>query len=323
MEDKVYIRVMYHCAVTNNLNNAVINVIEVFCSNIQKYPKNTKDNKYYLKEATSMSAPMLLLIDIGNTRIKWAAASSEYLSTDVHAMPTWLQTGSVDHEQLDKLSHQLLAFFNEQKPQSIYFSNVAGESIQHQIEFALLLIFPDVVMQQFKSSVKKAGLSNLYDDPQKLGSDRFASAIAAHTFFPNTNLIIATCGTATTVDAVNNYSEFLGGMILPGLQTMAISLAKNTAQLPHIEPDIKIQTPFATTTSQAILSGCIQAQVGAILYALRSMEAQSLEKPTLIMTGGAAPYLLANILSQTSVTCHHIENLVLAGLYVVANEHSQ
>jgi type III pantothenate kinase len=267
--------------------------------------------------------PMLLLIDIGNTRIKWAAASSSH-STD--APPIWLQTGSVDHEQLDKLSHQLLVFFSEEKPQKIIFSNVAGENLQHQIEFALLLIFPDVMMRQFISSEKNAGLMNHYDDPKKLGSDRFASAIAAHTFYPHSNLIVATCGTATTVDAVNNQSEFMGGMILPGLKTMAISLAQNTAQLPQIEADNEQQKQsqplFATNTSQAILSGCIQAQVGAILCALKHLEEQSFEQPILVITGGAAPYLLANIASQSKVTCHHIENLVLAGLYVVAKYES-
>lgn len=258
---------------------------------------------------------MLLLIDIGNTRIKWAVAQS-INATDIR--PKWLQTGSVSHEQLDKLSKQLLVVFEEEKPSQIFFSNVAGENIQHQIEFALLLIFPDVMMEQFRSAPLSAGLINLYQQPSQLGSDRFASAIAARAFYPQENLIIATCGTATTVDAVNAQGEFVGGMILPGLQTMAQSLAQNTAQLPLVELEGQYQTPFATQTISAILSGCIHAQVGAIVCALQRFHDQNIQTPKLILTGGAAPYLLPNLEIDSQFSCHHEENLVLAGLYVVS-----
>lgn len=258
---------------------------------------------------------MLLLIDIGNTRIKWAVAQSINIDD---LRPRWLQTGSVNHEQLHKLSQQLLVFFEEAKPSQILFSNVAGENIQQQIEFALLLIFPDVVMEQFKSDLMCADLKNLYQQPRQLGSDRFASAIAARAFYPQENLIVATCGTATTVDAVNVQGEFIGGMILPGLQTMAQSLAQNTAQLPLIELEGQYQTPFATQTISAILSGCIHAQVGAIMCALQKFDDQNIQTPKLILTGGAAPYLLPNLEIHSQFLYHYEDNLVLAGLYVVA-----
>jgi type III pantothenate kinase len=258
---------------------------------------------------------MQLFIDIGNTRIKWAVAKPSY---DNIARPNWLQTGSVSHEQLQKLSHQLLVFFEEEQPSKILFSNVAGESIQQQIEFSLLLIFPEVRMEQFHSISLCAGLTNLYDKVNQLGSDRFASAIAARAFYPQENLIVATCGTATTVDAVNVHGEFLGGMILPGLQTMAQSLAQKTAQLPLVELEGQYQTPFAKQTMSAILSGCIHAQTGAIMSALQSLQEQYSKTPKLILTGGAAPYLLTNLHSQSRFLCEYEENLVLAGLFVVS-----
>lgn len=258
---------------------------------------------------------MHLFIDIGNTRIKWAAAHLNEASS----LPVqWLQTNSVGHDQIHKLSSQLLVFFETEKPAKIVFSNVAGDNIAQEIEFALLLIFPELLMQQFQSQRQCANLINLYETPNKLGSDRFASAIAARAYFPQENIIVATCGTATTVDAVNAQGEFIGGMILPGLQTMAISLAKNTAQLPYIEAENTIQTAFGLNTNAAIMSGCIHAQVGAIWGALDQLAAQSMTKPILIMTGGAAPYLMENVIRKNHYACHHIENLVLAGLYVVA-----
>lgn len=258
---------------------------------------------------------MQLLIDIGNTRIKWAVSKS--ISEDKFR-PDWLQTGSVGHDQLHKFSHQLLVFFGDEKPSQILFSNVAGENIQQQIEFALLLIFPNITMKQFRSVSLCAGLKNLYLDPTKLGTDRFASAIAAHSFYPQENLIVATCGTATTIDAINVQGEFIGGMILPGLQTMSLSLSQNTAQLPLVELEDKYQTPFATQTMSAILSGCIHAQVGAILCALNNLLEQNIQTPKLIITGGAAPYLLPNLKQNSRFLYQYEENLVLAGLYVVS-----
>src|SRR5438552_2277587 len=82
-------------------------------------------------------------------------------------------------------------------------------------------------------------------NPAQLGCDRFASLIGAHALFPGQPLIVATCGTATTVDALSADGLFLGGMILPGLGLMASSLARNTAQLPLVAQDIAVAQTFA------------------------------------------------------------------------------
>jgi type III pantothenate kinase len=78
---------------------------------------------------------------------------------------------------------------------------------------------------------------------------------------------VANCGTATTIDAVTADGVFLGGMILPGLGLMASSLARNTAQLPQIAQDGKLPDGFADNTDDAILSGILAAQSGAIEHA--------------------------------------------------------
>ena len=162
---------------------------------------------------------MLLLIDAGNTRIKWAL-----LAPDA-PLGGWLASGAVTHAELDTLAAQWA-------PLSItdaLLSNVAGVAIALRLRSMLPLPVRD-----FVSLPWLAGVTNGYRNPAQLGCDRFAAAIGAHALAPGQAVIVANCGTATTIDAVTADGVFLGGMILPGLGLMASSLARNTAQLPQI-----------------------------------------------------------------------------------------
>ena len=100
-----------------------------------------------------------------------------------------------------------------------------------------------------------------------LGSDRFAAAIGARALAPGQDVVVATCGTATTVDAITLDGRFIGGMILPGLALMAGSLARNTAQLPQVTPGAAPPPLFGANTDDAIISGVPPAQAGAIARA--------------------------------------------------------
>src|SRR5476649_2638109 len=167
---------------------------------------------------------MLLLIDAGNTRIKWALVSAD------SAAGAWLASGAVEHAQLDSLQS---AWANLDISE-VLLSNVAGAAIAARLQAML-----PVAAQLFASLPQLAGVVNAYRDPSQLGCDRFAAAIAAHALAPGQAVIVANCGTATTIDAITADGVFLGGMILPGLGLMASSLARNTAQLPQIAQDGK------------------------------------------------------------------------------------
>ncbi len=250
---------------------------------------------------------MLLLIDAGNSRIKWAVPTAD---TGAALPPRWLHSGSVTHAELDRLIAQWAAL----KITRIVISNVAGEALQASLEAILLQAAPGVLVQRLSSSAHCAGLSNGYENPSQLGTDRFASAIGARALFPQRPLIVATCGTATTIDAVTAEGLFLGGMILPGLQLMAHSLARNTAQLPQVAESTSLKSMFADNTDQAIVSGCINAQVGAILRAIETLAASQQQPVTSVISGGASPYLIAHL----GQVCQHSDNLVLTGLFVAA-----
>ena len=253
----------------------------------------------------------MLFIDAGNTRLKWAVADEHAAAGD------WRASGVLSY---DELSVPPLPWRGETRA---LYSNVAGDAIDQSLQLALGAAgIADV--RRFRAQSHCAGVSNGYREPAQLGSDRFATLVAAHHRYPSQALLVVTCGTATTIDALDSSGHFIGGMILPGLLTMAKSLAVNTAQLPEVN-DVQIAHQFADNTRDAIVSGCVTAQAAAIGHALRSLQAVE-PRARCLLSGGAAAYvepwlepLLAAHLPAGS-RCERIDNLVLLGLHVAASE---
>jgi type III pantothenate kinase len=248
----------------------------------------------------------MLLIDVGNTRIKWALAPLS------EAPPgAWLDSGSAALSELSTLSER----WRKLPVSRILLSNVAGEHMQERLQTMLEIVFGVSVRPDWFASLPQlAGLRNGYRDPAQLGCDRFAAALGAQTLFPQETLLVATCGTATTIDAVSADGVFSGGMILPGLGLMATSLARSTAQLPHITDHVHIDTLFADNTDDAIISGCINAQVGAIERGFALLGQQAAAPVRCIVAGGSA----ALIAPYLSIRHETVDNLVLIGLQTAA-----
>lgn len=239
----------------------------------------------------------ILLVDAGNTRVKWALADAAAPAGE------WLAHGAVLHAGLAALADT----WRDLDAASALVSNVAGADMRARLA-AMLAPLP---VTWFASTPALSGIVNGYRNPLQLGCDRFAAAIGARALDPGQALVIATCGTATTIDAVSADGVFIGGMILPGLALMAGSLAKNTAQLPQVQPGAALPAAFADNTNDAIVSGCINAQAGAIERAVAAHGASRC-----IVSGGAAGYI------APALTIDYIvrENLVLAGLHAAAGE---
>jgi type III pantothenate kinase len=111
------------------------------------------------------------------------------------------------------------------------------------------------------------------------------------------------------VDGVSASGEFVGGMILPGLGLMLASLARGTAQLPEASADAPLPPSFADNTLDAIRSGCVSAQAGAIERACAALPAE-----LCIVSGGAAPHVAPAL----SVPHRMLHNIVLVGLHAAA-----
>jgi type III pantothenate kinase len=238
---------------------------------------------------------MMLLVDAGNTRVKWALADAG------SALGAWRFDGAVLHAQLDDAA----ARWSGAGVTRALVSNVAGPQLAARIA---ALLPAGIAVEWFASTALRAGLRNGYREPHRLGCDRFAAAIGARALAPGQDLVIATCGTATTVDAITADGRFVGGMILPGLALMASSLASNTAQLPQVAPGAQ-PALFGDNTNDAILSGVLSAQAGAIERAVAGHGASAC-----IVSGGAAPYIAPAL----KVTHRVVDNIVLVGLQAAA-----
>ena len=238
---------------------------------------------------------MLLLVDAGNTRIKWAVAAIDAAPGD------WIASGAVLHAELNHLPASWQAFAITRA----IVANVAGAKLRDQLQ----LMIPTGAVSWFASVPALCGLHNGYRNPSQLGADRFAAALGARSLLPGQALIVATCGTATTIDAVSADSRFIGGMIAPGLGLMASSLARNTAQLPQVAPGAALSAGFADNTDDAIIAGCLAAQAGAIERACAQHGGAHC-----VISGGAARFIAPLL----AVPHTMVDNIVLLGLHAAA-----
>lgn len=274
---------------------------------------------------------MILTIDAGNTKTKWALF-------DTH--------GNIRHQDAcfnaEIATAELLP--NPFHCSQIVISNVAGA--QHAEKLEKRLQPHQATITWIKASKQAANMTNQYSQPETLGTDRWAALIAAW-HLQQSSCVVVNAGTATTIDAVihhavdgKTYGEFVGGMILPGIDLMQQSLGTGTAQLPknitHAPAEVKgVISPFATTTANAIYSGAINATSGAIKQMMQTITQTYQHQPKVIISGGNAMAIKQSLHEehlektlnqnspdmatlQTEKTVTIVDNLVLHGLYLLA-----
>lgn len=146
----------------------------------------------------------------------------------------------------------------------------------------------------------KTGLKISIDNPAQLGSDMVIGAIAALEQYSGP-LVIIDMGTATTVSVINERSEFIGGMIMPGVAISMNALIDKTAQLPKIAFELPRKT-IGTNTIDSMKSGMIYGFAGSIDGLLDKIEEELKSPVTAIATGGLAEVIVPN--------CRH-KNIIL------------
>ncbi|MBU6493224.1 MAG: type III pantothenate kinase [Burkholderiales bacterium] len=261
-----------------------------------------------------------LLIDAGNTRLKWALAPMPAPQNRQPGRPAYLASGAVAQHDWPALTEQLTAA-TAMAPQHIWLSNVAGAAAEQALRGALRQLWghaaPAPRLHSIRAQAAQCGIVNHYTDPAQLGCDRWATLIGARAAFPGEHLLVATLGTAATLESLSATGDFLGGLIAPGPALMLTSLAKGTAQLPTVLPAQLADAPFATDTRAAMLAGCLAAQAGLIERSYAALRAR-LGEVRCVLTGGAGQWL------STHLCIPHTEhdNLVLAGLFEIAASES-
>ncbi len=163
----------------------------------------------------------------------------------------------------------------------------------------------------FVDSTFHSSLKINYFPPENLGIDRLIAAFAAVEKYGKP-IIVCDFGTATTIDAVNSESEFLGGTITPGMNVLADALFQKTSKLPKVEIK-KPASIFGTTTVSSIQSGIYHGYLGLVDGILQKMIAEFTEKPKIVATGG-----LASIIANGSELVEIVDDeLMLDGLRLI------
>ena len=240
---------------------------------------------------------MILAVDAGNTRIKWATHDANgFVSEGWSAIADVASLG----EQWATLT----------PPAVVVIANVAGDEVARELT-ALAGRWP-LTPRWATSRRSQCGVTNLYEDPEQLGVDRWAAMIGARSMTSGACVVVI-AGTAMTVNALSAQGEFLGGLIIPGFELMQVSLAANTAKLQAQRGQF---TAFPRTTRDAMASGSLQALCGAVERMHAAMVAQGHADPEFIFSGGAGE-LVAGRMGRP---VRFVDKLVLQGLVRIAKD---
>ena len=248
--------------------------------------------------------PYNLLIDIGNTFVKWGRYRAAARGA---AAENCLESG---HALLAEIPELAAAWLRLRAPQHILISNVAGTKVRATI-LRVLEIWTDAPpVQWLASQPEQCGVKNGYRNPAQLGSDRWAAMIGARALVDGKPALVVVCGTATTIDFVEASGAFTGGVILPGVGLMIRSLHEGTAALPDADGQY---ADHPQQTVDAIVSGCQHALAGAVERLYRMHEGRNAGLVCLLSGGGARA-----LAPRLSVPFRLHENLVLEGLHRIA-----
>jgi type III pantothenate kinase len=242
-----------------------------------------------------MAEPMrVIAVDVGNSRVKWGVWDDR-----------WTSQGSTPTAQVDTLA----AAWGKLPPSyAIYASSVAGPHVRTWLDDWARTRGSEV--HWLTSRHEQCGVRNAYRQPSQLGTDRWASLIAAWHLVHGAALVI-NAGTAVTIDALDSDGVFRGGLILPGLALMASALVSGTAGLPAAPGAFAV---FPDNTADAIASGALLA-VGGAIDRMGAALVKCGAAPQIVLSGGAAPAIAA----QLSAPVLSVPHLVLEGLRIVAD----
>ncbi len=248
---------------------------------------------------------MKLLIDIGNTRIKWALLDrGSLLGAD--AVEHRADAAAVD------LMLERISLNGAIAPTDVVAANVAGDVLGKRVTGAVRDRW-GLSVRFAVTQLRTGTVRNSYDDYRQLGVDRWLAIIAAADQFAGP-VCIVDAGTAITIDVVAPGGVHTGGYIIPGLDLMRQSLGENTGDLRRLAGDGSPQLPTGLpvpgrSTSEAISGGTL-AVICCLIDRCVSGSAEHGGDLQVVVTGGDAERLIRHL----EGIVHHRPHLVLEGL---------
>lgn len=239
---------------------------------------------------------LILAVDAGNTRVKWA----------LHDGSAFARDGRCTLAEVHRLEQDWAAL---PAPQAVVVASVAGEPLRSALTRAAQRWGHGPRFVAAKA--RQCGVTNRYLEPSQLGPDRWAALVAARALGDCAHLVVC-AGTAVTIDTLLADGTFAGGLILPGFDLMHEALGANTARLTAERGEF---AAFPRQTRDAISSGAIQAICGAIERMIALLPAAD-AKADIIATGGGAELVARHLGRPVQIR----ERLILEGLVRIAGE---
>jgi type III pantothenate kinase len=239
---------------------------------------------------------MTLILDIGNTAMKWRLRHSGGAS----------QGGSMHSRDWPGVVSALADICSPDAVTAIWVASVAGRQADAEIAGLLRQAFgAEPVFYYSQASV--AGVSNAYAEPRRLGVDRWLALV--ETWHRCGASIVVDCGSALTIDAVNAAGQHLGGYIVPGLEMLRESLAVGTAEVQVGERDTLALVP-GRSTAEGVRNGIMRMTVAFIVDAVVELRQALSDTCRVFITGGDA----RKIASVLDMDADVAPDLVLDGL---------
>jgi type III pantothenate kinase len=246
-----------------------------------------------------------LLLDVGNTRVKWGVLDDDRLR----------RTGHIAQR---KIGDQGLGALTAKLPRNVdvvFASNVSGATFATRLS-GVIGLHCGCDVHFAKSEREACGVRNGYRQPRRLGVDRWVAMIGAWSEIESA-CVVVDAGTALTIDAIDDDGQHLGGQIIPGVNLMAAALAASTSDIPRTGA----RTPpsglgeFGDSTAKAVSNGAWAAVAGAVERAITTLRSNAYD-PAVVLTGGDASRMLTALGNEPL----HRPHLVLQGLARMLNE---
>lgn len=250
---------------------------------------------------------MQFLVDIGNSRIKWACIDAN---------------GFVPLGNIERPTQKFEQFANEywtaiDSPQRVMVSNVAGPAVAKSLS-AWVHGCWQCEVEFIEARRHGWGIRNSYIEPKRLGADRWAALIAARQFCKGAAYIVDV-GTALTIDVLTADGRHQGGLIMPGLGLMQRVLVDRAPGV-RLGTNAKCQPAagilLARETAGAVSGGTLYAAVAVIDRVGKDVEIELGTRLTRVITGGDGRKLLPLLANEFD----YQEHLVLQGIGVIATK---
>jgi type III pantothenate kinase len=246
---------------------------------------------------------MKLLVDIGNSRIKWA----EYREGELGALNAMPYPHHPEHQLFQS------AWGTLPRPESVILCSVAAAAVNSGLAQWVKSRW-GVPLQVLVAQPRCAGVTNGYLEPMKLGVDRWAAIVGAYHLVKQA-VCVVDCGTALTVDAVSEEGRHLGGVILPGTTLQRNALLAQTSGIRLVQGD-EIEALWGRETTACVDSGILHSQLALIERCMQQLATASGASVQLVLTGGDAERLRHYLPAATRYT----PDLVLQGMIYMMKE---